>query len=337
VSLAVRIAGNANPAPYPTEGVRVKSDRRPVFSWRRLAPLLVILALPLGWPARAQADLKVVTTVPALAAIAKEIAGNSAQVKSLTRSSQDPHFVDARPSLALDLNRADLLLAVGLELEVGWLPTLVTGARNSKILQGAAGFLDCSQFVTLQEVHNQPVSRSMGDIHPGGNPHYLGDPRAAAAVAKGIAGRLAQLDPAHQTAFTAGLTSFLAKLSTARAAWEKRLAPLRGSPVIEYHRTWVYLAGWIGLDEVGFLEPKPGIPPNPSHVAQLLVQGRQRKVKAILQEEYYPDSTSRLVAQQLGARLVRVPGGPDFQAGQSYLDYVDHLVTALVAGLGGTP
>src|SRR5439155_12978746 len=115
-------------------------------------------------PARAHAELKVVATVPALAAIAKEIAGPNAAVKSLTRSSQDPHFVDARPSLALDLNRADLLLTVGLELEVGWLPTLLTGARNHEIMTGARGYLDCSQFVRLQEIHNRPVDRSMGDI-----------------------------------------------------------------------------------------------------------------------------------------------------------------------------
>src|SRR5204862_2483745 len=129
--------------------------------------------------APAHAGLKVVATVPGLAALAREIAGPAAEIKSLTRSSQDPHFVDARPSLALDLNRADLLLVVGLELEVGWLPTLLTGARNGKILQGSPGYLDTSRFVSLLGVHNQPGSRSIGDIHPGGNPHFVADPRAA--------------------------------------------------------------------------------------------------------------------------------------------------------------
>jgi zinc/manganese transport system substrate-binding protein len=300
------------------------SSRR--FSFPRL---LWPLALLLAWPARARAELKVVATVPGLAAIAKEIAGPNAQVKSLTRSSQDPHFVDARPSLALDLNRADLLLAVGLELEVGWLPTLVSGARNSKILHGNPGYLDTSQFVTLQEVHTQPVSRSMGDIHPGGNPHFLTDPRAAAEVARGIAARLGQLDPGHQSAYQAGLTAFLGKLDGARAGWEKRLAHLRGMPIIEYHRTGPYLAAWLGLIEVGYLEPKPGIPPNPSHVAQLLALARQRGVRALIQEEYYPDSTSRLVTAQIPAQLVRVPGGPDYQAGQSYLDYIERVVSLL--------
>lgn len=291
------------------------------------------LALLVAWPARARAELKVLTTVPALAAIAREIAGPNASVKSLTRGSQDPHFVDARPSLALDLNRADLLLTVGLELETGWLPTLLTGARNPRILHGAPGHLETASFVALQDVHTQPVSRSMGDIHPGGNPHFLTDPRAAAQVARGIAQRMAQLDPEHALAYLAGLNAFVGKLTAARAGWEKRLGPLRGTPIIEYHRTWVYLASWIGLVEAGFLEPKPGIPPNPSHVAQLLVQGRQRGVRAVVQEEYYPDATSRLLAKQIPAALLRVPGGPDFQAGQSYVEYMDKLVGMLVEGL----
>jgi zinc/manganese transport system substrate-binding protein len=303
--------------------MRVRSDNR--FFSRLLWPL----ALLLTWPARAHAELKVVATVPALAAIAKEVAGTSASVKSLTRSSQDPHFVDARPSLALDLNRADLLLVVGLELEVGWLPTLLTGARNGKILSGNPGYLDTSQFVSLQEVHNQPVSRAMGDIHPGGNPHFLSDPRAAEKVARGIAEHMAQLDPGHQAAYQAGLASFLTKLAAARAGWEKRLAPLRGTPIIEYHKTGTYLASWIGLGEVGYLEPKPGIPPNPSHVAQLLALARQRGVRALVQEEYYPDSTSRLVVQQIPAQLVRIPGGPDYQSGQSYIEYVERIVSML--------
>jgi zinc/manganese transport system substrate-binding protein len=294
---------------------------------------LVLLALLVAWPSRARAELKVVATVPALASIAREIAGANASVKSLTRSSQDPHFVDARPSLALDLNRADLLLTVGLELEIGWLPTLLTGARNPRILHGSPGHLETAQFVALQEVHGQPVSRSMGDIHPGGNPHFLTDPRAAVPVAKGIAERLAELDPTHRAAYQAGLTAFLGKLAAARAGWEKRLAPLRGTPIIEYHRTWAYLASWIGLVEAGFLEPKPGIPPNPSHVAQLMVLARQRGVRALVQEEYYPDSTSRLLSQQIPAPLVRVPGGPDFQAGQSYIQYLDRLVGVLADGI----
>jgi zinc/manganese transport system substrate-binding protein len=301
---------------------------------KRLLALGGLAAVALGASRPARAELKVVATVPALAAIAHEIAGPAAEVKSLTRSSQDPHFVDARPSLALDLNRADLLLAVGLQLEVGWLPTLLTGARNGAIMTGGRGYLDCSQFVPLQDVHGA-VDRSMGDIHPGGNPHYLSDPRAVAPVARGIAARLQALDPPHQAAYQQGLDAFLKRLDAARAGWDRRLAPFKGTPFVGYHKTWTYLASWAGLVEVGDLEPKPGIPPNPSHVAQLLVQARERKVRAVLQEEYYPDATSRLVAQRIPAALVRVPGGPDYQSGQSYLDYIERLVTLLEQGLKG--
>jgi zinc/manganese transport system substrate-binding protein len=287
-----------------------------------------LAALVVGaWPARARADLNVVTTVPALAAIAREITGPHASVKSLTRASQDPHFVDARPNLALDLNRADLLLAIGLGLEVGWVPTLVTGARNARILPGSRGYLEVSRFVKLLDVHTQPVDRSRGDIHPGGNPHFLADPRAAVEVAKAVAARLADLDPAHRATYQANLTAFLGRLAVAREGWEKRMAPLRGTPIIQYHRTWVYVADWLGLVEVSTLEPKPGIPPNPSHIAHLLVLARQRKVRVLVQEDYYPESTSRLVAQQIPTALVRVPGGPDYQKGESYIEYIDRMVT----------
>jgi zinc/manganese transport system substrate-binding protein len=304
-------------------------------SLQRISIVTAALAVCGARAAPAHAALKVVATVPALAALAHEVAGPLAEVKALTRASQDPHFVDARPSLALDLNRADLLLVVGLELEVGWLPTLLTGARNHAIMQGERGYLDCSQFVHLEEVHTGPVDRSMGDIHPGGNPHYLADPRSAAEVARGIAARLQALDPAHQAAFQQGLDSFLERLASARAGWEKGFAPLRGIPVVAYHKTWVYVASWMGLNQVGFLEPKPGIPPNPSHVAQLLAAGRQSHVRVVLQEEYYPDATSRLLAERIPAVLVKVPGGPDYQAGQSYVEYVDRLVSLIEQGLKG--
>lgn len=296
-----------------------------------LAPLFVG-ALAFVTPAPAAAEVQVVATVPALAAIAREIGGNFVVAKSLTRPNQDPHFVDARPNLALDVNRADLLLVVGLELEVGWLPTLITGARNPRVQSGGRGYLDCSQFVSLLEVARQPVDRSQGDIHPGGNPHYLSDPRAAAAVAKGIAGRLAQIDPPHRSAYEANLAAFAARLKTAQTRWEQRLAPYRGTPVIAYHRTWAYVTDWIGIQPIEYLEPKPGIPPNPSHVARLMGLARQQRVQVILQEDYYPDKTAKLVADKIPAALVRVPGGPDLTKGQSYIDYIQLMVTALEQG-----
>lgn len=299
---------------------------------RTLTTILVFaLACLAGAPAHAA--LKVVATVPALAALAQEVSGGRATVKSLSRASQDPHFVDARPNLAIDLNRADLLLIVGLDLEAGWLPTLITGARNARVQPGGRGHLDCSQLVEPKEVQDRPVDRSMGHIHPAGNPHYLTDPTAALAVARGIAARFAELDPANAATYHAALGGFTKRLEHARAGWTKRLAPLRGSPVFGYHKTLVYLAGWTGLLEVGWLEPKPGIPPNPRHIAHLLRFGKQSKVRAILQEEYYPDKTSQLVAERLGVPLVHFPGGPDFHAGESYLAHVDKVVQLLERAL----
>jgi zinc/manganese transport system substrate-binding protein len=293
------------------------------------AALLCLLSLP------ARADLKVVATVPDLAAIAKAVGGDKVSVQSLALSTQDPHFVDARPNLMLELNRADLLLQVGLGLEVGWLPSLQNGARNAKILTGGPGFLDCSQFVRLLDVPAVAVNRSQGDVHPGGNPHYLYDPRAALPVARGIAARMGQLDPAHAADFQKNLERFTKELEAARAGWEKRLAGLKGTPVVTFHKSFAYLADWTGFDTVAFLEPKPGIPPNPSHVAQVLGLARSRKVRMLLQEEYYPVNTSRLVAGKIPAPLVVLPGGTDFRAGQTYVQRIEALVTRLEQGLQG--
>jgi zinc/manganese transport system substrate-binding protein len=282
----------------------------------------------------ARAEVRVVATVPDLAALAREVGSNLVSVRSLSLPTQDPHFVDAKPSLALELNRADLLLLVGLDLEIGWLPTLLVGARNPAIQPGAPGHLDCSQFVDKLDVPGQAVDRSQGDIHPAGNPHYLYDPRAGEAVAIGIAGRLAQIDPSHADAYRSNAQALVKRLQAARAEWEKTMSPYRGVPVVGYHKTWTYFCDWLKVAQVAFLEPKPGIPPNPRHLAQLLVQARQQKVRLVLQEEHYPDSTSRLIAARIPAPLVRLPGATNFPGGESYLEHVGRMVAAVVKALG---
>jgi zinc/manganese transport system substrate-binding protein len=291
------------------------------------------LAVVFAFQPLARADLRVIATTPDLAAVARELGGNLVSVQAMSLASQDPHFVDAKPSLALELNRADLLLLVGLDLEVGWLPTLMVGSRNAKVQVGARGYLDCSQFVQKLQVATGPVDRSMGDIHPQGNPHYMTDPRVVAAVARGIADRLVMLDAARASTYKANLATFLQRLEAARKTWEARMAPFQGAPVIEYHRTLTYLASWLGLVEAGYLEPKPGVPPNPTHVAQLLALARARKVRAVIQEEKYPDTTSRLVATKIPAALVRIPGGTDFHKGQRYVDYMNELINRIAGAL----
>jgi zinc/manganese transport system substrate-binding protein len=280
------------------------------------------------------ARMNVVATVPDLAAIAKEIGGKQASVKTMALPSQDPHFVDARPSLVLDLNKADLVLAVGLQLEVGWLPVLLTSSRNPAIQVGSRGYLECAQFVRLLEVPTQPIERSMGDIHPGGNPHYLSDPRAAAEVAKGIAAKMAEIDPGNRAGYQTNLAAFLQRLDAVRTAAELRLAPYRGASIIGYHRTLVYLADWLKLTEVEFVEPKPGIPPSTAHIARVIAVARARQVRMLLQESYYPDVTSKFVAQKIPAPIVKLPGGTDFVGGQSYVDYVAGNVATLERALG---
>ncbi len=281
----------------------------------------------------ASANVEIVATVPDLAALAREVGGEKVSITSLSLPTQDPHFVDAKPSLMLKLNRADLLLVVGLELEAGWLPALQGGARNARILSGGSGYLDCSRHVRLLEAAARPVDRSMGDIHTGGNPHYLFDPRQAASCAKAIAAKLGAVDRANAATYDANLRRFLERLERARAGWERRMAPYRGHPVITFHRSWNYLLDWLGLRSVAELEPKPGIPPTPSHVAAVLSTGRANKVRCVLQESFYPDRTGRLVAKKLDGQLVSLPAGADVASGETYLEHMDHVIDALVGAM----
>ena len=294
-----------------------------------LAALLCLLS------SSARADLRVVTSLPDLAALTKAVGGEHVTVTSLALPSQDPHFVDAKPNLALELNRADLLIAIGLELEIGWLPTLQNSARNPRILTNNPGYLDVSQYVQRLEVPAVAVDRSQGDVHPGGNPHYLYEPRTGITVATAIAERMSMLDAKNAATYRANLEKFKAEVEKALPGWEQRLAGLKGTPIIAYHRTTAYLARWLGFDTIAYLEPKPGIPPNPAHVAGVLGLGRQKKARMILQEDYYPVTTARLVANKIPAPLVVLPGGTDFRAGQTYVQRMEEMVKLLENGLQG--
>lgn len=282
---------------------------------------------------RASAELKIVATTADLAAVAKQIGGKHVTVTALAVHTQDPHWVDARPHLALELSKANLLLATGLDLETGWLPTLQTGSRNGDIQKGGKGYVDCSQFVKVLEVPSGNVDRSMGDVHPHGSPHYMFDPRRAAKVAKGIADRMAKLDPAHAADYEKGAQKLGETIEKWRKHWEKKLAPLKGKKLVAYHRSFAYLGDWLGFDTAVHIEPRPGIPPNPSHVAHVISVAKKSDVKVILQESWHPDTTSKLVAKKAGAKLVVVPGAPNFRGGQSYVGFVNDLVKKLEAGL----
>ena len=211
-------------------------------------------------------------------------------------------------------------------------PTLLTGARNPKVQVGGSGYLDASTFVPLLEVPTQKIDRSMGDIHPGGNPHYLLDPRNAVRVATGIAERMGKLDPANAAVYSANVAIFGKGVEAARVGWEGTLARLRGRDVLTYHKSMVYLSAWLGFQVPLTIEPKPGIPPSPSHVVTVLQTVQQRSIKTILQEEYYPATTAELVASKSGAKLVRLAGGTDFAKGQTYRARMDALVKAIAEG-----
>ncbi len=290
---------------------------------RRLLALCAVFALG----SVAEAKVQVVATTSDLGVIAREIGAEDADVRILARPTEDPHFVDAKPSLVVLLARADLVLLTGMDMEIGWLPVLLTSSRNSHLQKGEPGYLDCSTLITPREVPTQKLDRSMGDIHPGGNPHYSKDPRNGIALAQGITARLAELDPAHADAFKGREKKFEADLQARIAQWEKQLAPLKGKPVVTYHKSWFYFTDWAGLEEVAFVEPKPGLPPSTGHVAKVLQIIQARKVPLIIQEDWYSPATSELLASHGPSRLVRIPGMPGEK--QRYADYIGALVDAI--------
>jgi zinc/manganese transport system substrate-binding protein len=284
----------------------------------------------------AQAKVHVVTTIETFADLARKVGGDRVEVKALSHGYMDPHFVEPKPSLVLDLNRADLLVRVGLQLEIGWLPPLVLGARNDKIMRGQSGDLDASVEIPVLDVPTTRIDRSMGDIHPMGNPHYWIPPDNAVIIAREIAARLEQIDGAGTSEYQANLKRFEDEVARRRAEWEKRAAPVRGMKMVTYHKSWTYVSKWLGLQEVGYVEPKPGIPAPPSHIAALIGLMRRQGVKVILMESFYPRNTVELVAQQAGAKALVMPS--DVGATPEIKDYfalVDAVVTKLVEGGAG--
>jgi zinc/manganese transport system substrate-binding protein len=249
------------------------------------------------------------------------------EVETLVRATQDPHFVDAKPSLMVTLNRADLLLVTGMALEGGWLPPLVSGARNPDVQRGGKGYLDCSTLVRPMEV--RAVDRAKGDIHPGGNPHYWTDPRNGISIARGIAARLIELDPQHEQDVRSRLRSFVDRLEGRMVAWEKMLAPHRGTKVVVYHESWVYFLDWAGFVQAGALEPKPGIPPKPSHVADLITKVKSEDVRYVIQESFYPTKLARIFAERSGAKHLILPTMVGAGGTHTYFDVIDRLVKEL--------
>jgi len=255
----------------------------------------------------AQAKLNVVATLPDLASMAREIGGDRIQVICLGKPAEDPHYIQPKPSCIVALNRADVLIENGLDLEIGWLPALLEQTRNAKVRAGAPGRVVASAGVPVLDVPTGPVDRSQGDVHPGGNPHFLLDPECGKIVAGNIAAAMKRVAPGDAAAFDDGLAKLLARIDAAQADAQKLLAPYRGAKIVTYHKSFPYFVERYGFNVVGTVEPKPGIPPSPSHLAALGDRMKADGVKVILQEQWHETRTPALAGKKSGATVVVLP------------------------------
>jgi zinc/manganese transport system substrate-binding protein len=296
------------------------------------AVLSVTMIATLLLPSSAEAKkLKVITTLSDLASLTLEVGGDKVDVEALAKGYQDPHFVEPKPSFLLKLRNADLLVLVGLELEIGWLPPLITQSGNGKIQPGGQGYLDASQFAQILEIPQGSVSRAEGDVHPMGNPHYWLDPDNGRRMAKGIAAKLSEMDPPDQAYFQQREQDFEKRLAEADKKWLAQMAPYRGRKVVTYHRSWPNFAKHFGLDVIAYIEPRPGIPPTPSHTIELVNQMKREGVKIELIEPYFDLKTPNSVASMVSGRVLQlmpyVGGKPEITDYFKLFDYDIALLT----------
>ena len=295
---------------------------------------IIALALTL-LAVTAQAKLNIVTATADLASITREVGGDRVAVTSIARGYQDPHFVEPKPSFLLLLKSADLLEVIGLDLEIGWLPPLIEQSRNSKILRGAPGYLDLSRGVEILDRPTGEVNRSMGDVHPLGNPHYWLDPANAVRIAIQIEKKLEELQPADADFFRAQLNTFKTRMNDADKRWRAALAPYKGAKVVTYHNSWPNFMRRYGLTVAGYVEPKPGVPPSPSHTFDLINLIKQQNVKVIIMEPYFDAKTPQSIAERTGAHLVVLyPSVGGAKSGtDDYFSLMDTNIATLVKAL----
>ncbi len=313
-------------------------------SWRGLAVsagaalVLLVLGAVGAAPAYAADKLYVVTATTDLAALAQEVGGDRVEVESIARGYQDPHFVEAKPSFLLKLRKANLLIVVGLQLEIGWLPPLISQSGNPRIQgPGAARYLDASQFAEILEIPTGEVTRAMGDVHPLGNPHYWLDPENGRRIARGIQRKLAQMRPADAAYFQQRYDSFAQRLTEAEKRWDAEMKPYHGRRVVTYHRSWPNFAKRFGLDVAGYIEPRPGIPPSPGHTVELIGQIKREGIKEILVEPYFDLKTPNAVARDTGAKvLVLTPSVGGEKEITDYFKLFDYDIRLLVQAFQAT-
>jgi len=297
----------------------------------------VVASVTVAAPAFAQGKLTVMTATEDLASIAREVGGDRITVESIARGYQDPHFVEAKPSFILKLQKADLLIVVGRELEIGWLPPLMQQSRNQKIQVGAEGYLDASLGALILEIPTGQVTRAMGDVHPLGNPHYWLDPENGKRVAKEIADKLDQLRPNDKAYFDQRLADFTTRLDAAEKRWMAAMAPYRGAKVVTYHRSFPNFAERFGLDIVGYVEPRPGIPPTPQHTLDLINEMKRQNVKLVLVEPYFDLKTPNAIGRDTGAKvLVMPPSVGGVKETSDYFKLFDYDINLLVEAIKKT-
>jgi zinc/manganese transport system substrate-binding protein len=299
--------------------------------------LLLLTTLLLARPAFA--TIKVVTSLQDFASIADAVGGKRVETFALAKGYQDPHFVEPKPSFVLKLSRADLLIVAGLELEIGYLPPLIDQSRNDKIRPGATGYLDASNGCDILERPTGTVTRAMGDVHPFGNPHFWLDPENGRIIARAIAAKLSELDPLGAADYKAGLAAFEAKLTEGEKRWDAALGPDAGAQLVTYHNSWPNFLKHFKLVAAGYIEPKPGIPPSPSHTVELIDLMRAKKIPVILMEPYFDRKTPDQIASKTGAALLvfipSVGGVPEVKDYFGLFDYdVKMLADALAAKKG---
>jgi ABC-type Zn uptake system ZnuABC Zn-binding protein ZnuA len=299
----------------------------------RRALLASLLFLLTALPVRAEV-LEVVTTTPDLADAVRGVGGSRVHVQSLCLGYQNPHQVETRPSYLRTLAQADAFLQTGLDLEVAWAPELLRSSRNSRIMPGGAGFCDASSGIRILEVPRGQVDRTMGDVHPLGNPHYTMDPVNMKIVARNVTAFLKRLDPGGAATYDAGYRNYWASLDAADKRWKAQLAPFRGAPIVTYHSTWPYFAAHFGLQVVGHIEPQAGISPSPAHLNRLSETMKQRGVRVIISETWFPESIAQSVSRQTGARLLKLPVLPGgVQGRDTYVEMMDYVVGQIAGGL----
>jgi zinc/manganese transport system substrate-binding protein len=296
--------------------------------------LTLLFSLVLGGVMSAQAALEVVATTPDLGAIAAAVGGDKVHVVSLARGTEDPHFVDAKPSFARILNKADVLIEGGAELEIGWLPPLVDNARNRKIIRGGTGRVDASEGIPMLDVPTGKVDRSEGDVHAAGNPHYLLDPNNGKIVAKHLAAHFSKLDAANAAFYIKNLSAFEAALDAKDKEWGTLLQSFKGVKLVTYHKSYEYFARHFGFEVAGQIERKPGVEPSPTHINALIPKMKEAGVKLVVVEPNRSKQTAEYVAKGLGVKVVYLPilvGGHD-EAGD-YIKLLDYNVKSVAKAL----